>query len=1076
MEEPKTVPKAFLPLSLFIVVKTPKEDRMLYMYPPLESEKKTNERMGVYLFCSKTSIKDGKLFGFDDEILAFLFTVLPKMCDQRMHIKINDVRFIGYPVLLNSLNTECEDEELPDILLYNVIFAIQATAPKNVVDSYANFVEKISKGIKQDELKSKYLSNQMEIILQCQDVSKWQNQYVFAVTEEYIWQKSTLAFTLRNIFVDLTKHGCTSLRFNGWLDIGCQLLESSTVTTKEPMFSLHTTLSQGTILIKPYHAMILLENSHIVMDNMFPNAAGALCHFLRVASPLKNLQAIGQELQMDLSLIFRFAEHLVYWGKARMVYPIAQNNTYIVSRTADLTNEHMQRRFAFQFRINLAVMLSRFSSPLTVRDYLRPEDGFKDDGNRTKVAILVWLLRHRLIVQLHTYVYLNVDWIPQEEDLDESVLNDLSQETVSSLLNFIPRHAILFIIKNKECKIRIDTFAKIAPFLDGEHHLEDIMYYNGLTRIFLIETEKMEVEMSRIHAIEKFINERLKPDLREQQEKHQKILDDICEYELLLQSIAVIKSLRPLKKLKMKVNLGLGFFAQAVVNDPNHIFIDVGCGTYVEFTLDEADVVINERLELLKMLSKKQLAVIGSIKAHISLLVYGLGRVMQMNDSNSQSGHVEVALFFTFIKMVELLLDPSIRTWVFVPIVLFTFLIGVVRHYLAILIHTKKEIGLQQIQDSHALVRSRLLRENGRYLSKHSFLMRKQFFNDEESGYFKVAQQRQSPVVNPMSDPSVMTDMLKGNLLNVIPMLVIGGWINWTFSGFVTTKVPFPLTLRFKPMLQHGIALASLDASWVSSASWYFLNVFGLRSMYALILGEDNAADQARLMQEQVTMSANTVPHDPRQAFKAEWEALQICSHNWMSKCEGKVLESTLALIKSNALHLAEEIEKEIIQRDLAIAKKKIVRLNEEQCIDFYMDMARSASFDQVVRQLSSGEAIAMVLEGRRAIGTWKNIIQKLDNAPFENYHQLHVDKECLHASDDYFKARREIQFIFPEVQLVPWNEEVQHYLQEEVIPTMSRALEELARTNPIDPLKWLASWLWRHDPQRGESTIADDY
>ena len=58
----------------------------------------------------------------------------------------------------------------------------------------------------------------------------------------------------------------------------------------------------------------------------------------------------------------------------------------------------------------------------------------------------------------------------------------------------------------------------------------------------------------------------------------------------------------------------------------------------------------------------------------------------------------------------------------------------------------------------------------------------------------------------------------------------------------VPVKLPFPLTLGFKSMLQRGIETPDMDVRWVSSLSWYFLNFFGLNGLYRLILGGDNCA------------------------------------------------------------------------------------------------------------------------------------------------------------------------------------------------------------------------------------------
>ena len=43
----------------------------------------------------------------------------------------------------------------------------------------------------------------------------------------------------------------------------------------------------------------------------------------------------------------------------------------------------------------------------------------------------------------------------------------------------------------------------------------------------------------------------------------------------------------------------------------------------------------------------------------------------------------------------ELQLDPAIRIWVFLPIVLITFLIGIIRHYVSVLLSSPKKVAQQ---------------------------------------------------------------------------------------------------------------------------------------------------------------------------------------------------------------------------------------------------------------------------------------------------------------------------------------------------------------------------------------------
>ena len=92
----------------------------------------------------------------------------------------------------------------------------------------------------------------------------------------------------------------------------------------------------------------------------------------------------------------------------------------------------------------------------------------------------------------------------------------------------------------------------------------------------------------------------------------------------------------------------------------------------------------------------------------------------------------------------------------------------------------------------------------------------------------------------------------------MLPQMLMMGLVNYFFSGFVLGKIPFPLTPSFKGMLQRGINLTTLDTAYVTSMSWYFLVMFGMRGLYSIVLGANNQTDDTQLMQQQMGMEAHS--------------------------------------------------------------------------------------------------------------------------------------------------------------------------------------------------------------------------
>lgn len=247
----------------------------------------------------------------------------------------------------------------------------------------------------------------------------------------------------------------------------------------------------------------------------------------------------------------------------------------------------------------------------------------------------------------------------------------------------------------------------------------------------------------------------------------------------------------------------------------------------------------------------------------------------------------------------ELILDPQLKYWVLLPISFAMVLVGLVRNNITVLLANSPKLEDFKLSREkyvqlwiswwiHILTRQFLkragtFRQNHYVLTKEEFEMRQKFFLDKlnTNEYFAVKEASEKQA-NPLTDPATndaLMNMAKGNIMNFVPQTLIMSWVNYFFAGFVIMKLPFPLTDGFKSMLQNGVATPDLDVRYVSSISWYFVNLLGLKSVYSLLM-DDPAAASAMIQQQQQNQQLPNIgaPGGPDAAkmFKAEAESIQI--------------------------------------------------------------------------------------------------------------------------------------------------------------------------------------------------------
>ncbi|PAV76987.1 hypothetical protein WR25_06666 isoform B [Diploscapter pachys] len=372
-------------------------------------------------------------FGLTTTILG-LILCMEKCVNQKFEVKIDNYIFCGYPMKIS------ESRHTTSIQMFHVAFVLPGNVDSSIIESFQELSTKLALALNSLQVQNGYLIKEEKLMSQALEIDDEANSAAqrserdptpvnAAVSSASANQKehpmltpqksydeerkllesnpfikvlenSKLAVMLYEVYEKVRKTGVVRMFIDDHVEIG--FCFASRAMAQAHLTPKHRNQIENQIKrIRPYHGVLLIED---IWPS--PDSNNLVTLFLQHCSPDRSMQDIALASNIPLTQVFLIVQHLLLWARAVVIYPLCNSNVYTSASLSDKPISQFTKKFRAQFgtNFNLGVVLSHFNPPIRLGDFQRNAKYLADQQLRAKVVVS--LLRHQLIMQLHKFCYI----------------------------------------------------------------------------------------------------------------------------------------------------------------------------------------------------------------------------------------------------------------------------------------------------------------------------------------------------------------------------------------------------------------------------------------------------------------------------------------------------------------------------------------------------------------------------------------------------------------------------------------------------------------------------------------------